>query len=44
MRRDVPFLKIAVIYYSAYGHTYELVRQVEEGAKSTGAEVRLRKV
>ncbi len=36
--------KIAVIYYSAYGHTYELARAVEEGAKSAGAETRLRKV
>ena len=36
--------KIAVIYYSAYGHTYKLARAVEDGAKSTGAEVRLRKV
>ena len=36
--------KIAVIYYSAYGHTYELARSLEEGAKSVGAETRLRKV
>lgn len=36
--------KIAVIYYSAYGHTYELARAVEDGAKSVGAETRLRKV
>jgi NAD(P)H dehydrogenase (quinone) len=36
--------KIAVVYYSAYGHTYELARSLEEGAKSTGAETRLRKV
>jgi NAD(P)H dehydrogenase (quinone) len=36
--------KIAVVYYSAYGHTYELARSVEEGAKSAGAETRLRKV
>ncbi|MGI8508474.1 MAG: NAD(P)H:quinone oxidoreductase [Gemmatimonadaceae bacterium] len=34
----------AVIYYSATGTTYELARAIEEGAKSTGAEVRLRKV
>jgi NAD(P)H dehydrogenase (quinone) len=37
-------MKIAVIYYSAYGHTYELARAVEDGAKSVGAETRLRKV
>jgi NAD(P)H dehydrogenase (quinone) len=36
--------KIAVIYYSAYGHTYTMAKAVEEGAKSTGAETRLRKV
>lgn len=36
--------KIAVIYYSAYGHTYELAKSVEEGAKSAGAETRMRKV
>jgi NAD(P)H dehydrogenase (quinone) len=36
--------KIAIVYYSAYGHTYELARSVEEGAKSAGAETRLRKV
>jgi NAD(P)H dehydrogenase (quinone) len=37
-------MKIAVIYYSAYGHTYELAKAVENGAKSVGAETRLRKV
>jgi NAD(P)H dehydrogenase (quinone) len=36
--------KIAVVYYSAYGHTYEIAKQVEAGAQSAGAEVRLRKV
>ena len=36
--------KIAIVYYSAYGHTYELARAVENGAKSAGAETRLRKV
>lgn len=34
----------AVIYYSATGTTYQLARAIEEGAKSAGAEVRLRKV
>ena len=37
-------IKIAIIYYSATGTTYELARAIEEGAKSTGAEIRLRKV
>jgi NAD(P)H dehydrogenase (quinone) len=36
--------KIAVIYYSAYGHTYLMAKAVEEGAQSAGAETRLRKV
>jgi NAD(P)H dehydrogenase (quinone) len=36
--------RIAIIYYSAYGHTYELARAVESGAKSAGAETRLCKV
>jgi NAD(P)H dehydrogenase (quinone) len=36
--------KVAVIYYSATGTTYELARAVEEGAKAAGAETRLRKV
>jgi NAD(P)H dehydrogenase (quinone) len=36
--------KIAVVYYSAYGHTYEMAKALEEGAKSVGAETRLRKV
>src|SRR5579862_4194291 len=35
---------IAVIYYSAYGHTYRMAKAVEEGAQSAGAETRLRKV
>lgn len=36
--------KIAIIYYSATGTTYNLAKAVEEGAKNAGAEVRLRKV
>ena len=36
--------KIAVIYYSAYGHTYEMAKALEAGAQSAGAETRLRKV
>lgn len=35
---------IAIIYYSAYGHTYELARSLEKGAQSVGADTRLRKV
>lgn len=36
--------KIAVIYYSATGTTYELARAVEAGAKEASAETRLRRV
>jgi NAD(P)H dehydrogenase (quinone) len=42
--KEARLAKIAVIYYSAYGHTYELARALEDGAKSAGAETRLRKV
>jgi NAD(P)H dehydrogenase (quinone) len=37
-------VKVAVIYYSATGTTYELARAIEEGARQAGAEVRVRKV
>ena len=37
-------IKVAIIYYSATGTTYELARAIEEGAKAAGAEVRFRKV
>ena len=36
--------KIAIIYYSATGTTYEIARAIEEGAKQAGAEVRVLKV
>ena len=36
--------KIAVIYYSSTGYTHRIARGVAEGARSTGAEVRLCKV
>jgi NAD(P)H dehydrogenase (quinone) len=36
--------KIAVVYYSAYGHTFDLAKSIENGAKEAGAETRLRKV
>ncbi|MBA2753354.1 MAG: NAD(P)H:quinone oxidoreductase [Chloroflexia bacterium] len=35
--------KVAVIYYSATGTTYEMAKAIVEGAEATGAEVRLRK-
>ncbi|MFA0963989.1 NAD(P)H:quinone oxidoreductase [Roseivirga sp. BDSF3-8] len=37
-------IKVAVIYYSATGTTYDIARAIEEGAKSTGAEVRFRRI
>jgi NAD(P)H dehydrogenase (quinone) len=37
-------VKVAVIYYSATGTTYELAQAVAAGAESAGAEVRVRKV
>src|ERR1700758_3841492 len=37
-------VKVAIIYYSATGTTYQLARAVEEGASEAGADVRLRKV
>lgn len=36
--------KIAIIYYSSTGYTHRMAQAVEEGARSAGAEVRLRKV
>jgi NAD(P)H dehydrogenase (quinone) len=36
--------KIAVVYYSATGHIYEMAKALVEGAKDAGAEVRLRRV
>ena len=36
--------KVAIIYYSQTGTTYELAKAVKEGAESAGAEVRLLKV
>ncbi len=36
--------KIAIVYYSAYGHTLDLAKAIGKGAKDAGAETRLRKV
>ena len=36
--------KVAIIYYSQTGTTYELAKAVEEGARQAGAETRLLKV
>jgi NAD(P)H dehydrogenase (quinone) len=38
-------MKVLIVYYSMYGHVYQLARAEEEGAKSVaGAEVLLRRV
>jgi NAD(P)H dehydrogenase (quinone) len=38
-------MKILIVYYSMYGHVYQLARAIEGGAKSVdGAEVMLRRV
>ncbi|TQN28299.1 NAD(P)H dehydrogenase (quinone) [Haloactinospora alba] len=36
-------VKVAVIYYSSTGHVHQLAREVEDGARQAGAEVRLRR-
>jgi len=36
--------KIAIIYYSATGHSHLVAKAIEEGALAAGAEVRLRKI
>ena len=36
--------KVAIIYYSQTGTTYQLARAIEEGAREAGAETRLLKV
>ena len=36
--------KVAIIYYSSTGTTYQLARAVEEGVREAGAEVRVLKV
>ena len=36
--------KVAIVFHSLYGHVHGLARAIEEGAKSAGAEVRVRQV
>lgn len=36
--------KILVVYYSTYGHTYQMAQKVAEGARNEGSEVRLRQI
>ena len=37
-------VKIGVIFYSTYGHSFKLAQKIAEGAKAAGAEVELRRV
>ena len=37
-------VKVGVIFYSTYGHTFKLAQQIAEGAKAAGAEVEIRRV
>ena len=36
--------KVLVLYYSSYGHIEKLAEAVAEGARSTGAEVDIKRV
>lgn len=36
--------RIAIIYYSAYGHVYEMAKAAADGAERFGSEVRLRRI
>ncbi|VTU19079.1 NAD(P)H dehydrogenase (quinone) [Variovorax sp. SRS16] len=35
---------ITIVYYSSTGHTWQIARSIEEGARAAGAQTRLRKV
>ncbi|MFP4600504.1 MAG: NAD(P)H:quinone oxidoreductase type IV [Persicimonas sp.] len=37
-------VKLAIIYYSSYGHNYRMAKRAAEAAGAAGAEVRLRRV
>jgi NAD(P)H dehydrogenase (quinone) len=37
-------MKVAIVFYSMYGHMYRMARAAEEGAKSSGAETKLLRV
>lgn len=40
----MPTIKLAIIYYSSTGTNYQLAQWAAESAKSSGAEIRIRKV
>lgn len=37
-------MKVLLVYYSMYGHMYEMIKAAAEGAKSAGAEVEIKRV
>lgn len=37
-------MKILLVYYSMYGHIYEMIKAAAEGAKAAGAEVEIKRV
>ena len=37
-------VKICVIFYTTYGHTFKLAQKIAEGAKAAGAQVDIRKI
>jgi NAD(P)H dehydrogenase (quinone) len=37
-------VKVLVLYYSSYGHMYEMAKEIAAGAKEAGAEVSVKKV
>ncbi len=37
-------MKITIVFYSMYGHMYQMSKAAEEGAKSAGAEVKLLRI
>jgi len=43
-KKDMTMAKVLVLYYSSYGHIETMANAVAEGAKSTGAEVVIKRV
>ena len=37
-------MRVLVVYYSSYGHIYELAKEIAAGAKEAGADVRIKRV
>ncbi len=43
-RKDSIMTKVLVLYYSSYGHIETMAEAIAEGARSTGAEVQVKRV